>query len=165
MNLLKSKLEIFSLLAVFTLSLLFTSCADDKPTPQPTPQLETEILILKSVAESEIKQIVAAASEVQMIQFRNNYLTFQFLDNIGKLDDAFTGTEDDFSFSLDHLTEAERAALDAILLDPEDRAGCRYVGAYVCVTIPTKVCKKWGVPYPCNWRTKCAGASGKVCWS
>jgi len=172
MNLLNSKLDILCLLAVITLSLFFTACKDDNPTPQttkpaevgattPTPAKETEVLILKSFTGDVFDQIIENATQNQMKDFRNNYLTFRFLEEVGKLDDALIGFNGYFQFNLDHLIEDEKIALDKILLVHETREACPY--SRICLSFPTKTCHKSGIPYPCNWKLKC-DIDGFRCW-
>lgn len=162
MNLLKSKLGIFSLLAVFGISLFLTSCNknDDEPSPQQaTAPVETDILLPRLANESEMADIVENATEKEMIGYRNNFIIYDYVSKIGKLEDVIEGTPDSFSFNLDKLDATHKAEVESLLLDEDDR-GCAYVGVYVCAWIPTGFC--WYGP--CNWRKLCAGASGWVCW-
>jgi len=116
-----------------------------------------------------LEELISTATAEEITKYQNDYIAFEYISELGLLEELLEGTAEDFSFdaAVEKLSITQQNELKSKFKSPLSR-GCYFIGKHLCAYVPTKTCKKskWGVTisYPCNWKYKCAGSVGiEIC--
>ena len=154
-------------MAVTLFSIFLTSCEKDPIKTEATELDELNILISKTNENVDLEELISTATAEELTKYQNDFIAFEYISELGLLEEVLEGTAEDFSFdsAIEKLSVAQQNELKSKFKSPFSR-GCYRIGAGVCAYVPTKTCKKkkWGftVSYPCSWKKICAGVSTPI---